>query len=130
MLMIRYSLNPPKKTSIKVYGRGLRVSRKNSMAICREITGKPLPKAKAMMERIVNKEQTLDGKKYFTNASKEILELLKSAENNAEFKGLEASRLIVNASAHNSFGFSRPRRFKMKRQSAKTTNIQMVLVQH
>jgi large subunit ribosomal protein L22 len=126
--MMRYSLNPRKDKSVRVLGRGLKVSRKNSMLVCREISGKSFPKAKAFVERLVNGEQDMDGK-YYTNASKEILELLKSAENNAEFKGLDAAKLIVNASAHNTFRFYRPRRFKMKRQLSKGTNIQLVLVE-
>ena len=65
--------------------------------------------------------------KYYTNASKEILHLLKSAGSNAEFKGLEAERLIVNASAHRGFRFYRPRRFKMIRQRIRSTNVQLIL---
>jgi large subunit ribosomal protein L22 len=124
--MLRYALNLSKEKSVKVLGRGLRISRKNSTLVCREISGMSLPKAKALVERLVSKQQDLDGK-YYTNASTQILEMLKSAENNAEFKGLEAGRLIVNASAHQGFRFFRPRRFKNRRQRRKVTNIQLVL---
>ncbi|MBN2330477.1 MAG: hypothetical protein JXC85_01555 [Candidatus Aenigmarchaeota archaeon] len=124
--MIKYALNPKKEKSVRVYGRGLRVSRKNSMEVCRQITGKPLPKATSFVEGLVKGDFDLDGKRY-TNASKEILELLKSAGNNAEFKGLEADRMIVNASAHQGFRFMRNRRFKLRRQKRKVTNIQLVL---
>ncbi len=124
--MLKYALNPRKEKSVHVFGRGLRISRKNSTAVCQEISGKPLQKAKALIERLVKHEQSLDGKHY-TNASLEILRMLKSAEKNAEFKGLEAERLIVNASAHQGFRFLRPRRFKMRRQRRKVTNIQLVL---
>jgi ribosomal protein L22 len=126
--MLRYTLNPAKEKSVKVFGRGLRVSRKNSTAVCQVISGKPIHKAMALVERLVNQQQSLDGKHY-TNAAKEILQLLKSALGNAEFKGLEPERLIVNASAHQGFRFYRPRRFKMRRQRRKVTNIQLVLVQ-
>ncbi len=124
--MFRYALNPGKEKSVHVFGRGLRISRKNSTVVCREISGKTLPKAITFVEWLVRGEQNLDGKHY-TNAAKEILQMLKSAENNAEFKGLEAERLIVNASAHQGFRFLRPRRFKMRRQRRKVTNIQLVL---
>ncbi len=96
------------------------------MVVCKEITGKTLPKATVFVEGLVNGDRDLDGKRY-TNASKEILQLLMSASNNAEFKGLEAERMIVNASAHNGFRFMRNRRFKMRRQKRKVTNIQLVL---
>ena len=126
--MLGYSLNPSKEKSVKVLGRGLRISRKNSTIICKEISGMALPKARALVERLVNKEQDLGGK-YYTNASTQILEILKSGENNAEFKGLEAARMIVNASAHQGFRFFRPRRFKNRRQRRKVTNIQLVLME-
>ena len=124
--MFKYSLNPKKEKSVKVYGRGLRISNKNSQILCKEISGRPLHKALALMERVVNKEQSLDGK-YYSNASAEILNLLKSAVNNAEAKGFEAERLIVKASAHEGFRFFRNRRFKMRRQRRKVTNVQLVL---
>lgn len=124
--MLRYALNPRKEKSVRVYGRGLRISRKNSTIVCKEISGKTLPGATVFVERLVNRDHDLDGKHY-TNASKEILQLLKSAGNNAEFKGLEAGRMIVNASAHQGFRFLRNRRFKMRRQKRKVTNIQLVL---
>ncbi len=123
-----YALNPLNRKNVKVFGRGLRISGKDSTLLCKQISGKPLPKAKAFLQRLVERQQSLDGK-YYTNASTELLELLKSAEGNAEFKGLEAERLIVNASAHKGFRFFRPRRFKMRRQQRKVTNIQMVLLQ-
>jgi len=123
--MLRYAFNPANDKLVRVYGRGLSVSNRNSIKICRAITGKPLPKAKSFVERMVSGKGDLDGK-YYTNASKEILNLLKSAEDNAEFRGLDAKRMIVNASAHKGFAYYRPRRFKMKRQTKKVTHIQIV----
>ncbi len=128
MFMLKYALNPLKKNTVKVYGSGLRISGKDSKILCSKIAGKSLPKAKALLERLLSEEQNIDGKHY-TKASGEILELLKSGENNAEFKGLDAERLIVNVSAHKGFRFMRPRRFKMRRQQRKVTNIQVVLQQ-
>jgi len=124
---MEYVMNPAKEKSVRVSGRGLRISTKNSIAICREISGMTLPKARAFMERLSGKEQSLDGK-YYSNATKEILGLIRSAENNAEFKGLESSRLIVSATAHKGFKYHRPRRFKLRRQEGKVTNIQLVMV--
>jgi large subunit ribosomal protein L22 len=126
--MLRYSLNPVNRNHVKVYGRGLRISGKDSKILCGKINGKQLAKAKALLERLVGQTQSLDGK-YYTKASAEILELLKSAENNAESKGLDAERLVVNASVHKGFRFMRPRRFKMRRQQRKVTNVQVILQQ-
>ncbi len=126
--MLKYALNPLNRNHVKVYGRGLRISGKDSKILCDKINGKQLAKAKAFLERLLAKNQNLKGK-YYTKASGEILELLKSAENNAEFKGLDAERLIVNASVHKGFRFMRPRRFKMRRQQRKVTNVQVILQQ-
>jgi ribosomal protein L22 len=109
--MLKYALNPKKEKSVLVFGRGLRISRKNSTAVCRAISGKTLPKAMAFVERLVKGEHDIGGKHY-TNASSEILQMLKSAQGNAEFKGLESDRLI-----------------KMRRQKRKVTNIQIVLLE-
>jgi large subunit ribosomal protein L22 len=126
--MFRYALNPLGRKSVRVYGRGIRMSGKDGKIICRQISGRTLPKAKAFLERLVEKKQSLDGK-YYTNTSAEMLQLLKSAENNVEFKGLDAERMIVSASAHDGFRFFRPRRFKRRREKRKITNIQVVLQQ-
>ena len=87
-----------------------------------------MDKGKNLLEKLLSQKQDLDGK-YYTNAASEILDLLKSAESNAEFKGLDLEKLIVYASAHKGFTFFRPRRFKMRRDKRKVTNIQIALVQ-
>ncbi|MFH0956271.1 MAG: uL22 family ribosomal protein [Candidatus Aenigmatarchaeota archaeon] len=124
--MLKYAFNPGGNRNVSVYGRGLRVSTKNSELICGQIRGKSLPKAKALLQRLVDRTDSLKGR-YYTNATTEILSLLNSAENNAEVKGLKNDRLIVNASAHQGFSLYRPRRFKLRRQKRKVTHIQVVL---
>jgi len=126
--MLKYAMNPDPKKSVKVYGRALRVSRKSSVTVCREISGKSLKKGKALLEDLVSKKRSLNGK-YYTNVSTELLELLKSSENNAEFKGLDTDKMIINASAHKGFSFQRPRKSKMGRMKRKMSNIQIVLIQ-
>jgi len=126
--MHKYAFNPDPKTSVKVYGRSLNVSHKSSQIVCRKITGMNLEKAKKLLDNIVSQKHSLDGR-YYTNTSTEILSLLKSAESNAETKGLDTSRLLIHASSHKGFKFMRPRRLKMRGTQKKITNIQMVLVE-
>ena len=123
--MLKYAFNPAGK-NVRSYGRALRISTKNSVVICSAITGKSLPKAKALLSGMLSQTRDMDGR-YYTNATTEILALLKSAENNAEVKGLAAERLIVTASAHQGFTMFRPRRFKNRRQRRKVTHVQVVL---
>jgi large subunit ribosomal protein L22 len=126
--MYKYALSPDPKKSVKVYGRGLRISGKSSALICKKISGMSLENAKRLLSGLVSEKRSLDGK-YYTNTSKEMLSLLKSAESNAENKGLDTSRLRVHASSHKGFTFMRPRRLKMRRTKRKVTNLQVVLVE-
>lgn len=126
--MIKYALNSDPKKSVKVYGRALRISRKNSVTLCREISGKNLKKGKALLEGLVSKKRDLNGR-YYTNVAAELLNLLNSSEHNADFKGLDTDKMIINASAHKGFTFYRPRKSKMGRMKRKMTNVQIVLTQ-
>ena len=127
-MTLKYAFNPKPEVSAKAYGSSLRISTKHSVTVCRALTGLNLDKGKNLLEKLLSQKQDLDGK-YYTNAASEILDLLKSAESNAEFKGLDLEKLIVYASAHKGFTFFRPRRFKMRRDKRKVTNIQIALVQ-
>lgn len=124
--MEQYAHNPNPKKSVRVSGRGIRVSTKNSVKVCSVITGMNLEKGKRLLSNLVDQKESLDGK-FYTNISSSLLELLESAQNNAEFKGLEPGKMVIHASAHKGFRFYRPRRFKMRRQKRKVTNIQVVL---
>lgn len=126
--MRKYVRNPKPEKSVKVFGRGLRISNKNSVLVCKKISGMNLEKGKVFLERLVSKKESMDGK-YYTNAAKEISQLLMQAEHNADFKGLDTSRIIIFASAHKGFTFWRPRRFKLRRRKRKVTHIQIVLEQ-
>lgn len=126
--MQKYVLNPKPEKSVKVYGRGLRISAKKSTEICRAITGMTLPKAQAFVEGLVTQKISLN-RKYHTNTATEILSLLKSAEANAEFKGLNAERMFLHASAHEGFQYMTPRRFKSRGQRRKIAHVQIILEQ-
>ncbi len=125
---LSYAFTPKTEKYSRAYGSGLRISTKHSTIICKKLTGMNLAKGEALLERLISEKESLDGK-YYTNTSEEILDLLKSAESNAEFKGLDTEKLIIFASAHKGFTFFRPRRMKMRRDKKKITNVQIVLVQ-
>lgn len=128
MSMLKYALNLDPKKSAKAYGRSLNISTKSSVILCRTISGMNVAKGKKLLQDLTDGKRDIEGK-YYTNASKEILDVIKSAESNAEFKGLDTSRLVIFASAHKGFTFFRPRRTKMRRTQKKITNIQVVLQQ-
>ena len=126
MNMLRYVMNPKPQKSVKVYGRALRISTKNSVKVCSEISGRPLKKAKKLLEDLITQKKSINGK-YYTNISKTLLKLLEGAEKNAEFKGLDPEKMIVHASAHKGFTFWRPRRLKLRGTKRKMTHIQIFL---
>lgn len=126
--MRKFAFNPDKGKSARVYGRGLAISRKSSVTVCRKVTGMRSDKAKQLLQNMVKQKQSLDGK-FYTNVSKEMVGLIESAEKNAENKGLDTEKLHVHASAHKGFGFFRPRGWKRRREQKKVTNLQVVLVQ-
>ena len=126
--MLKYALELNPKKSARAYGRSLSISTKSSVIICREISGMNLVKGKILLDDLLGGKRNLEGK-FYTKTTKEILSVLKSAESNAEFKGLDTTRMIIYASAHQGFTFYRPRRTKMKRMQKKVTNVQIVLHQ-
>ena len=126
--MHKYAFNPDPKKSVKVYGRGLSISGRSSIIVCKKVTGMNLEKAKKLLESVLSEKQSLDGKHY-TNVTRELLGLLKSGEANAENKGLDISRLHIHASCHKGFRYMRPRRMKMRGTQKKMTHLQVVLVE-
>lgn len=123
---MKFAKNPDPKKSAKVYGRGVRISTKSSVVVCRALSGMRLDKGKSFLQDMLDERRSISGK-YYTNTTKSILDMVKSAEANAEAKGLDTESMIIHASAHTGFSFFRPRGWKRRRESAKVTNLQIVL---
>lgn len=106
-----YGLDPD-RTAVAT-GRNLRISPKHSREICHEIKGKYLETAQEYLEQVIDKKRSVPFRRYNKKvahrkdltkwpagrypqkASREILRILESAEQNASFKGLETSRLRI-----------------------------------
>ena len=124
--MHKYAYDSDPKKSSRVYGRGLRISDKFSRIVCSRITVMNLDRGKRFLLGLLIQKESIGGK-YYTNVTKELINLIGSAESNAEFKGLDPKRLFIHASAHQGFTFYRPRGWKRRREKRKTANIQLVL---
>ncbi len=124
--MLRYALKKNEKKSAKAYGRNLDLSKKKAAIVCQAIRGRQLEKAKRLLEGMIEEKRDLDGK-YYTKTAKTILELLKSAEANADSKGLDTERLIVHATAHQGLEYRSGRRHKMRGDVRKFAHVQVVL---
>ncbi len=97
----------------KVTGRALRISPKWSIELAREVTGKKLTQAKDYLDDIIEQRRSLplkrfkkgvahrsdlvktDAGRYPKKASQYFIELLESAEKNAEYKGLDVDKLYL-----------------------------------
>lgn len=128
------------ENSAKAVGLALPISRKESIMICQGIRGLQVSKAKKFLEDVIalktpvkftrynmdmgHKAGTAAGR-FPEGACRQILLLLKSAEANAQFKGLSTASLIVkSAIAHKgptAYHFGR------ERTKAKRTHVELVL---
>lgn len=89
----------------------LPVSSKHCIEICNFIRGKPVERAKRMLEEVMKLKTAVPFKRFTESvghrrgsicsgrfpvkAAKEILKTIKSAEANAQFKGLSTSELVL-----------------------------------
>ncbi|MBU5689943.1 MAG: uL22 family ribosomal protein [Candidatus Aenigmatarchaeota archaeon] len=86
-----------------------RVSMKDANVIFKKLRRKKLEKAKAFLQRLIDKKEDIDGK-YYTGACKVILELLEDVQANAEAKNLDTEKLFIKKLAANkSFTFVLPK---------------------
>lgn len=123
------------------YGRALPISTKHSIEICNFIRGKPLAKAKMLLENVIAKKtavpfrrfsrsvghkKKIGAGRYPEKACREILKLLNAAEANAQFKGLGVGSLVISELIANKA--SRPWHYgRQRRRKAKRTHIRVVV---
>ena len=129
------------KTEATAIGRSLPISTKQSVEICNLLRGKTSDKGKKILELVIEKKAQVPYRRYMhgvghrsgkmaagrypQKASSFILALLKSAESNAENKGLSTPlkiKEIIANQATRSWHAGRQRRRKTKR-----THIKVVL---
>lgn len=105
----------------------LRISHKDAVKFCKVINRKKLDDAKNTLNKISNKETTLDGKVY-KKITDEMTRLLNNVESNARKKNLDTSKLFVFVSTHRGPTMHRNRRRWRKFGSRlKSCHVQLVL---
>jgi len=130
--------------SARAIGRSLPISTKHVVEICSFIRGKSVEEAKKLLEGVIGKKVAVPFKRYNKDvghkkgmstgrypvkAASEILRVIKSAEANAQFKGINTSNLIVKEAIANKastplhFGRSRGRRMKRTHVSVKVEEV-------
>lgn len=135
--------------TVKASGREIRISPKHAREVCNTINGMRLEKAKRFLSQVIVKKQPVPFRrfikklghrhgmqqamvgKYPVKAATEILKVVRNAESNAEFKGLDIERLrIIHASAYPGIKLKRsiPRAFGRSSPKNKSlTHVEIVL---
>lgn len=127
--------------SAKSVGINLPISTKKSVEICNAIRGKPLTKAKKILQDAADMKIPIPMKiyndntghkagmaagRFAVNACSEIMLILESAEANAQSKGLNTSNLVVrHVSAQ--LGPKTWHNGRQRRREAKRTHIEVIL---
>jgi len=150
MAKINYAFTDDDKAkTAKALGRSLKISPKHAVEICNKIRGMKVEKAQAYLEDVMEMKTAVPFKKhnkkvghrrgiggwptgrYPVKAAKQILDILKNAEANAEYKGLDTENLkIMHISSHKGYvirGWT-PRAFgRASPFNTPTTHVQIVL---
>jgi large subunit ribosomal protein L22 len=142
-MRFKYMFNELNENMAKACGRDLSISTKKSVEICNFIRSKPVEKAKSFLERVIVKTSAVPMKRYKTDTghksgmaagrypiktAEAILSIVKSAESNAQSKGLSTKDLfILHIAVHKA---SKPWHFgRKKRQKMKRSHIEVVVVE-
>ena len=150
MAKINYAFTDDDKSkTAKALGRSLKISPKHAVEICNRIRGKKVEKAEAYLEDVIEMKTAVPFKRhnkkvghrrgiggwptgrYPVKAAKQILDILKNAEANAEYKGLDTENLkIMHISSHRGYvirGWT-PRAFgRASPFNTPTTHVQVVI---
>ena len=78
----------------KAHSLNLRISVKNAKVVCKSVRGMYLKKAKKFLEDVLKEKRSINGK-YYSKTTKEVLNIIKSAEKNAEFKNLDTDNMYI-----------------------------------
>ncbi len=135
----------PEKTA-RAIGRDLPISRKKSVELCRELRGMKLQDAKNYLQDIIKLKRAVPFRRYTSGAghkrgigpgrypvkaAKYILELLESAEANADYLGMDTDELVIkHIAAHPGRvyrGFMPRAHGRSTPWDKKTTNIEVIL---
>ncbi|MEE9268027.1 MAG: 50S ribosomal protein L22 [Thermoplasmata archaeon] len=106
-----YSQDVDEETTAKAYGRELPISPKKAREVCRALRRQHLDAAKELLEDVMAKRRAIPYGRYNkevahqsgvgpggypVKVAQHILRLLESAEENAEYKGLDAEKMIIH----------------------------------
>lgn len=144
MTKFNYSAKMNQESCVKASGQSLPISLKHSVEICNFVRGKSVEKAlkdleqislmkiplafKKFKHKVGHRKGNIAAGRYPIKAIGYILNLIKSAENNAIFKGMNSKNLTIthmcSHKASRSYHYSRHRGRLMKR-----THVEIILTE-
>ena len=145
--MPKYTITADPEKTAKAYGYELHCSPKDSKNIAYALKGKTTEQAKQYLEDIIHQKQALPavyhkrkvahqkGKtgpgSYPEKAARYMLKIIKNAENNAEYKGLDSENMkIAHISTYRGRiiqGYMPRAHGRATDKNRKTTNIEIIL---
>jgi len=102
------------------------VSLRASIIVCRELNRMRFDEAKKLIEAIVEKRESIDGK-YHTVTSEAVSKLLDSLESNAKARDIKPNNMTLLVSAHKGANMMRTRTKRMYGYHMKSTHLHAVL---
>lgn len=106
-----YSLDVDEETTAKAYGRELPISPKKAREVAKALQRKPVQDAILLLEDVIEKRRPIpyrrykrgvahrkgmDAGGYPVKVAQHLLRLLESAQENAEYKGLDTDIMVVH----------------------------------
>lgn len=82
------------ESDVKAAGMNLSISTKKSVKVCKKLNNMKLEKAERLLNDLIDERRNLNGKHY-TKTCQHILQVLESAKNNANYKGISEERLRI-----------------------------------
>ncbi len=145
-MKLNYSIEPePEKTS-KALGKELHISKKHAHEIASAIKGMKLNRARGFLEDVSRLKQAVPYKRYTRNiphrkgmctgrypqkAAKEFLRVLKNAESNATYKGLDPENMrithIATKKGHTYVGRFPRAQGRVTPKNHETVSVEMIL---
>jgi large subunit ribosomal protein L22 len=130
-----------KENMARVSGKSLPISFKQAIEICNFLRNKRLSFAKESLQEVIEHKKAIPMKRFNKNvghkkgissgrypekASSEILNLIFSVESNAQFNGLNTSRLVISHIVANK-GSKAVHYGRKRRRQAKRTNLEIIV---
>ncbi|MFA4934707.1 MAG: 50S ribosomal protein L22 [Candidatus Methanoperedens sp.] len=145
-MKLNYSIEPqPEKTS-KAMGKELHISKKHAHEIASAITGMKVNTARGFLEDVTELKQAVPYKRFTRNiphrkgmctgrypqkAAKEFLRVLKNAESNATYKGLDSENLkithVATKTGHTYMGQFKRAQGRASPKRHETVSVEMIV---